>query len=72
MAIKDGVEMRKEELSRDKVSEYYKKTIDRIRKEEQERGIQVLSKSEWAITIIGTASLIAFIGFFVLIGVNNG
>jgi hypothetical protein len=31
-----------------------------------------LSKLDWAISIIGTASLIAFIGFFVMIGLNSG
>jgi hypothetical protein len=31
-----------------------------------------MSKSEWAITIIGTASLVGFIGFFVMIGINSG
>ena len=64
--------MKKKALKRNKIREYYKKTMIGIRKEEQERGIQVLSKSEWAITIIGTASLIAFIGFFIMIGLNSG
>ena len=50
----------------------FEKNIDWFRKELQERGKQVLSKTDWVITIIGTASLIAFVGFFITIGLNSG
>ena len=64
--------MRKEELSRDKLREYYKKTMIESEKKNKREGYKYCLKSEWAITIIGTASLIAFAGFFIMIGINSG